>query len=128
MKRRQSYVWTLWTLLACGLGAGCISCTGNEAMKNLPIVADSEHTINIWAHRGCSYAYPENTLPAFKAACQLPVAGIELDIHLSKDGEVVVIHDETVDRTTNGKGAVADMTLAELQRLDIPYHPRITIG
>lgn len=97
-------------------------------MKNLPVVKDSEHTIGIWAHRGCSYAYPENTLPAFKAACQLPVTGIELDIHLSKDGEVVVIHDETVDRTTNGKGTVAEMTLAELQRLDIPYHPKIQIG
>lgn len=72
----------------------------------------------IYAHRGASAEYPENTLPAFARAVELGADGIELDVHLSKDGVAVVIHDETVDRTTNGSGNVADLTVAELQALD----------
>lgn len=75
--------------------------------------------MNIWAHRGCSYRYPENTLSSFREACRYEIAGIELDIQLSKDGEMVVIHDEKVDRTTDGSGRVQDMTLRELKRLRI---------
>ncbi len=75
--------------------------------------------MNIWAHRGCSYNYPENTLSAFRAACNYAVTGIELDIQMTKDGEIVVIHDERVERTTDGIGAVADMTLQELKSLKI---------
>lgn len=64
--------------------------------------------------------YPENTLLSFAKACEIPgLAGIELDIQLTKDGELVVIHDETVDRTTDGKGYVKDYTLAELKELTI---------
>ncbi len=70
----------------------------------------------IYAHRGYSAKYPENTLSAFKAA--LPhVDGIELDVQLTRDGRLVVIHDETVDRTTNGNGFVKDMTLRQLRLL-----------
>ncbi|WP_053368128.1 glycerophosphodiester phosphodiesterase [Bacillus sp. FJAT-27245] len=72
----------------------------------------------IYAHRGSKGTHPENTLEAFKEAIRLGVNGIELDVHLSKDGELVVIHDETVDRTTNGLGKVRDMTLGELKGLD----------
>lgn len=79
--------------------------------------------MKIWAHRGCSYAWPENTLQAFKAACRYPITGIELDIQLTKDGQIVVIHDENVDRTTNGSGSVRDFTLEELKRLKIETHP-----
>lgn len=75
--------------------------------------------MKIWAHRGCSYAWPENTLQAFKAACQYPITGIELDIQLTKDQKIVVIHDEKVDRTTDGAGAVCDFTLEELKKLKI---------
>lgn len=75
--------------------------------------------MQIWAHRGCSYAHPENTLQAFEAACQYPIAGIELDIQLSKDGKMVVIHDERVDRTTDGTGEVCDFTVEELKKLKI---------
>lgn len=72
----------------------------------------------VLAHRGaCGYA-PENTMEAFRLAKEQGVDGFELDVHFSKDGHLVVIHDETVDRTTNGKGRVWDMTLAELQALD----------
>lgn len=73
----------------------------------------------IWAHRGASGYAPENTLEAFRLAVEMGADGIELDVHLSRDGELIVIHDETVDRTTNGTGRVADLTLAELKALDI---------
>ncbi len=75
--------------------------------------------MKIWAHRGCSYRYPENTLSSFREACRYEITGIELDIQLSKDGEMVVIHDEKVDHTTDGSGRVEDMTLRELKRLRI---------
>lgn len=78
----------------------------------------------IYAHRGYSANYPENTLSAFEAA--LPyVDGIELDVQLSKDGRLVVIHDETVDRTTDGEGWVKDMTLQQLRSLKVDGYERI---
>lgn len=61
---------------------------------------------------------PENTLPAFEKAVDIGADGVELDIHLSRDGRLVVIHDEMLDRTTNGHGFVKDFTLAELKKLD----------
>ena len=70
-------------------------------------------------HRGDSGRCPENTKLAFCQAVQSGAEGIELDVHLTRDGHVVVIHDERVDRTTNGKGYVKDMTLAQLRRLQI---------
>lgn len=76
--------------------------------------------MRIWAHRGCSQNYPENTLLAFEKAMSLKnLTGIELDIQLTKDGQLVVIHDERVDRTTEGIGFVRDYTLAELKHLHI---------
>lgn len=75
---------------------------------------------NIWvaAHRGFSSNYPENTMSAFKAALDEGVDQIETDIRVTKDGELVLIHDGTVDRTTNGTGKVNSFTLAELKQLD----------
>lgn len=70
------------------------------------------------AHRGCGFAAPENTLRAVCCAIALEVDGIELDVHSSRDGEIVVLHDFTVDRTTNGSGSVAELTLRELKELD----------
>ena len=66
-------------------------------------------------HRGASGYEPENTLISFEKAIDLNADGIELDVHLSSDGHLVVIHDETIDRTTNGKGEVYTMTLQELK-------------
>ena len=60
--------------------------------------------LQIYAHRGSSGTHPENTLPAFAEADRVGADGIELDVHLSKDGYLIVMHDEEVDRTTNGKG------------------------
>ena len=70
------------------------------------------------AHRGASSYAPENTLAAFDLALEMGVAHIELDVHASRDDHVVVIHDDTVDRTTNGSGPVAGHTLPALKRLD----------
>ena len=70
------------------------------------------------AHRGASGHAPENTLAAFKKAVAMGAAFIETDLHLSRDARFVAIHDSTLNRTTNGKGAVHDMTMADLRRLD----------
>ena len=72
----------------------------------------------ILAHRGASAYAPENTLPAFELALEQGADGFELDVHLTRDGEIVVIHDETVDRTAKGEGRVVDLTLEELRKLD----------
>ena len=74
--------------------------------------------MKIYAHRGSSGTHPENTIAAFLDAAKLPIHGIEFDVHLTKDGELVVIHDEKIDRTSNGTGFVKDMTLAELRNFD----------
>lgn len=72
----------------------------------------------IIAHRGASAYAPENTLSSFKKAVQMGADGIELDVQLSKDGNVVVIHDTSVNRTSNGNGRVEDLTLDQLKNLD----------
>lgn len=70
----------------------------------------------VWAHRGASGYAPENTLEAFKLAVEMGADGVELDVQLTKDNQIVVIHDEWIDRTSNGKGWVKDMTLEELRK------------
>ncbi len=72
----------------------------------------------IIAHRGLSGYYPENTLLAFQEALKLPIDAVEFDVRRTKDGVLVVIHDETVDRTTNGSGYVGSFTLDEINKLD----------
>ena len=72
----------------------------------------------IWAHRGADGYAPENTIAAFDLAAEMDADGIELDVQLTKDGQVVVCHDERIDRTSNGKGWIKDYTLEELKRLD----------
>ncbi|MCB0911494.1 MAG: glycerophosphodiester phosphodiesterase [Propionibacteriaceae bacterium] len=72
----------------------------------------------IWAHRGARRDAPENTLPAFELAVEQGADGIEFDVQLTADGTVVVIHDESVDRTCDGAGPVVGFGLADLQRLD----------
>lgn len=70
------------------------------------------------AHRGASGHAPENTMTAFQRAVELGASFIETDLHVTRDGAFVAIHDDTVDRTTNGSGEVADYTLEELRRAD----------
>ena len=74
--------------------------------------------VNIVGHRGAAAYEPENTLRGFQRGLEMGVAGMELDVQLTQDGRLAVIHDATVDRTTNGRGRVRDFTLASLQKLD----------
>ena len=74
--------------------------------------------MKVYAHRGYSGKYPENTMLAFQEAAKTGCDGIELDVQLTKDGKVVVIHDEAVDRTTDGSGKVKDFTYQELARFN----------
>jgi glycerophosphoryl diester phosphodiesterase len=79
----------------------------------------------IIAHRGASAYEPENTLRAFQLAIEQGAQMIELDLHLSADGHVVVIHDETLDHTTNWRGRVAQLPLAEIKRADAGNGERV---
>lgn len=72
----------------------------------------------VWAHRGASGYAPENTLPAIEMALEQQADAIEIDVQLTRDDAVVVIHDETLERTTDGNGWVADHSLDDLRRLD----------
>jgi len=74
--------------------------------------------MHIMGHRGAPAYEPENTLASIRLALQMGVAAVEVDVQLTRDGELAVIHDDTVDRTTNGRGRVRDYSLADLQRLD----------
>lgn len=75
----------------------------------------------ILAHRGYAAEYPENTMIAFKEADKAGADGLELDVQMTKDGELVVIHDEKVDRTTDGTGLVKDHNLVDLRKLDARF-------
>lgn len=72
----------------------------------------------IFAHRGYSFEYPENTMLAFKKSLEKEAKAIELDIHKTKDGKIVVIHDEDIERTLKGKGLIKDYTLEELRKFN----------
>jgi glycerophosphoryl diester phosphodiesterase len=74
--------------------------------------------IEVTGHRGARGLAPENTLTGFRLAADLCCDNIELDVHLTKDGDLAVIHDETIDRTTNGSGPVSSYTMAELKHFD----------
>lgn len=75
-----------------------------------------------FAHRGGAALNPENTLLAFRSAVELGCPALELDVHTTSDDELVVFHDTTLERTTNGSGPIAEKSLAELRRLDAAYH------
>ncbi|MHA1721094.1 MAG: glycerophosphodiester phosphodiesterase [Promethearchaeota archaeon] len=88
----------------------------NNLKKNRPLV---------FAHRGDSSNIPENTIEAFEDAFNLEVDCLETDVHITKDNKFVLFHDNTIDRTTNGKGSISSYTLADLKKLDAGYrfHP-----
>ena len=79
----------------------------------------------IWGHRGASGYAPENTLAAFDLAAKMHADGVELDIQLTRDGEIVVCHDERIDRTSNAKGFIKDYTLEELKKGDLNGNGKI---
>ncbi len=104
------------------VGLGCLGLAlaallvyyGWETMQR----TSPSNSVLVFAHRGGPKYAPENTLAAFRTAISQGANGLEFDVQMSQDGALVVIHDETVDRTTNGTGAVRDLTLAQLRSFD----------
>jgi glycerophosphoryl diester phosphodiesterase len=102
---------------------------GEEAMRALRDADSARASLAAWrrpgssvvvvGHRGAAGHRPENTLSSFEAALELGADAIELDVHLSRDGMPIVIHDHAVDRTTNGHGPVAELTVGELKGLEV---------
>lgn len=84
--------------------------------------------LEIYAHRGAAGTYPENTMISFNKGKEFGATGIELDVHLTKDNQLVVIHDETIDRTSNGKGFVSTYTYEQLKKYDFSYKWRGKLG
>lgn len=106
-----------------GLGvSGCVVAFDDVAVRQLPPSenkpADSSRRADVVAHRGFSAIAPENTLAAIRAAIKAGATGCEFDVYACADGTVVLMHDKTVERTTNGTGQVTDLTLQQLQKLD----------
>jgi glycerophosphoryl diester phosphodiesterase len=89
--------------------------------KGKPRTVRGEWPVNL-AHRGASALAPENTIEAFQLAIEEGAGGLELDVHMTRDRQIVVIHDATVDRTTNGSGAVSEMSLDELRGFDAGHN------
>jgi glycerophosphoryl diester phosphodiesterase len=117
--RPPSRAWRALIALAAialaGLGAARFAPAGTPRP---PVLPGARRPL-VFAHRGGAGEAPESTLAAFLAAsAHDPEAVLELDVRASRDGQIVVIHDDSVERTTNGRGRVADLTLAELQALD----------
>ena len=93
-----------------------------EAVKSL--FHDSTSSPLIIAHRGAAAEAPENTLGAFRKAKENGALAVEFDVDFTKDGVAVIMHDETVDRTTNGRGKVGDFTLENIKELDASINHR----
>ena len=100
-------------------GLFCAFITRSNPMPGRPFLI-SDTPLNI-AHRGANRLAPENTLKSFEAALNLGADILELDVHLTQDGEAVVCHDARVDRTTNGRGTIGEMTFEDLRALDAGY-------
>jgi glycerophosphoryl diester phosphodiesterase len=117
--------WLVILLLLVGGFMGCAA--KKDEVTKFPYWT-GKFPIMVIAHRGFSGAAPENTLIAFRKGIEVGSDMIELDVHLSRDGEIVVIHDETLERTTNGKGMVVDHILQELKKLDAGSSFRLTFA
>ncbi len=112
---------TLATHVVLVVASGLASAPALQAATDGP-----QRSVVLVAHRGSvAQGYPENTLAAFRHAIANGVDAIEVDLRGTKDGEIVILHDATVDRTTNGRGRVADLRLAELRKLDAGGGERI---
>lgn len=99
----------------------CLPINNLNAQSNFSIEqagVEKLATIGLCAHRGAMDTHPENTIAAFKAAVEAGAQMIELDVWLTKDKKMVVVHDATVDRTTNGTGEILSLTLKEIKKLD----------
>lgn len=94
--------------------------TGEKASERAVFIKEKNPFL-VFAHRGGGGLFPENTLEAFEYSAKMGADVLELDVHSTADGTLVVMHDGTVDRTTDGRGKVSEMTLAELKKLDAGY-------
>jgi len=105
----------LFVIVICALPAICLSQTetGGKVLSEIQLPEKG-----LCAHRGAMETHPENTLTAFRAAVEAGAHMIEFDVQLTKDNKMVVMHDGTVDRTTNGTGKVSELTFAEIRKLD----------
>jgi glycerophosphoryl diester phosphodiesterase len=101
------------------VGLACFVALILRRGKNMTV--QGEWPVNL-AHRGASALAPENTIEAFRLAVEAGAGGLELDVHMTSDRQIVVIHDATVDRTTDGSGAVSGLTLDELRGFDAGYN------
>jgi glycerophosphoryl diester phosphodiesterase len=97
------------------------SVTGEKAMERNVFRREIQRPL-VFAHRGGGGLFPENTLGAFEYSAKMPVDVLELDVHATSDGALVVMHDATVERTTDGRGRISEMTLGELKKLDAGYN------
>jgi len=109
---------TTWLLLVSLVTAACAGRGEGRIGTVSELLRPGRRTPLLVAHRGLSARYPENTLAAFRAALDAGAEMIELDVTLSRDGAVIVLHDETLERTTDGSGPPGGLTLEELRRLD----------
>lgn len=105
---------------------GAAAWAGSKALAN-PQLRPAKEVLNyerpiVLAHRGGAKLAPENTLAAFNKSAELGVHGFEIDIRMTQDEEILVFHDEYIDRTTDGAGRVADMSLEQLKAFDLGYH------
>ncbi|MBS1795007.1 MAG: glycerophosphodiester phosphodiesterase [Acidobacteria bacterium] len=107
-------------LMLAGIYAYLAMQTGKPAAVRAVLQYDNAHPL-VFAHRGGGGLFPENTLEAFKYSAEMGVDVLELDIHATRDGVLVVHHDERVDRTTDGRGFIREMTFAEVEKLDAGY-------
>jgi len=113
--------WISAALVAGGVFAGVLAAVTFRKRQDAPGQATRQDWPAGFAHRGASALAPENTVEAFRQAVREGIEGLELDVHMTSDGEIVVLHDPTVDRTTDGAGPISGMTLSEVKRLDAGY-------
>lgn len=123
--RRKLLKWFGIFTLAVAAGAVALyvylaSQTGAAAISRQVFEQENSRFI-VFAHRGGGGLYPENTLEAFRYSAQIGADALELDVHATSDGALVVLHDAAVDRTTDGRGAVNSLTLEQLKKLDAGY-------
>jgi len=104
-------------LISAGVALSLLFTPFNQAFAEKPTVGERKQVENV-AHRGAAGYAPENTIAAYDLAVDMKADYIEIDVQRSKDGELVSIHDTTVDRTTDGTGKVGDLTLEQLKSLD----------
>jgi glycerophosphoryl diester phosphodiesterase len=118
---RTKWLWILLGVLAVLAAVYAIAALLSRPAAEYPFFARCEQRPLVMAHRGGRALWPENTLYAFEHAAELGVDVLEMDIHSTADGVLVVMHDDTVDRTTNGSGPIHSFTLDELKGLDAGY-------